>query len=190
MSKKTNLVRLLAIVAALLLFASACGDDTGTDAGADPEPSSSETPSDDGEGDSETPPEDDEDMATDEPDVDVPTGTFDCAEIQDALESASELAGVSGTSNDPQESFEQSRAALVALGNQAPEISGDVDVAVAALDSFAAVMEKYGWGTDFSVDPTRALAFSQEMLAEGNFIALTTSMSAISAWITTSCTSG
>ena len=187
MRTRKTLHRWVAVLAAVVLLASACGDDGDSADSVSPDDTSSDAASAD-------------DVSSDDASSDdagsgaAPlTGTtLDCAEIQAAVEAAGDFSAIDPTGgSDPEDleaSFEQSRAALAALGESAPEISGEVEQALAGLDALGEIFAGLGWGTDFSSNPQAALELAGAM-GDSEILGMIGAMSAISAWIATSCTS-
>lgn len=214
-----KMLRWVAVLAAVVLLAAACGDDGGTDTDSAPpdDSGSSDTSSgdtddsgDSGDMDSDDMDSDDsgdmdsgdmdsddldsDDMDSDDGDSgDIPPGTsLDCAQIQAAVESASDLAAFdpsgSSSSDNLQADFNESRAALAAIGEAAPEISGEVEQALEGLDVIGAAFAELDWNTDFSTNPTAALQLAATF-GDADVIGMIGAMTAISAWIASSCTS-
>jgi hypothetical protein len=136
-----------------------------------------------------------DDMGSDDTGTDdtPPAGTtLDCAEVQAAIEAAGDFSAVdpSGSSGteDLEASFNQSRAALAALGESAPEIAGEVEQALEGLDALGAVFAELNWDTDFSSNPQAALELAGAM-GDSEIMGMIGAMSAISAWIAESCSS-
>ena len=187
-----SVVKWIAVLAAVVLLAAACGDD-GSDSATSDDTSAPDTSEDDTSSQDTT--AQDTSQGSDDADADdTPlTGTtLDCAEIQAAVEAAGDFSAIDPTGgSDPEDleaSFEQSRAALAALGESAPEISGEVEQALAGLDALGEIFAGLGWGTDFSSNPQAALELAGAM-GDSEILGMIGAMSAISAWIATSCTS-
>ena len=193
MGKSRNVRRWIAVLTAVVLLAAACGDDGGDDAApSDSTPSdttsSDTTPSDTTSSDT-TPPDT---TPGDETDPGTTPSSVDCAEVQAAVEAASDFTALdpTGGSNpsDLEASFNQSRASLAALGEAAPEISGEVDEALEGLDALGSIFAELGWNTDFSTNPQAGLQLATA-LGNADVIGMIGAMTAISAWISTACTS-
>lgn len=202
-----KVLRWIAVLAALVLLASACGDDGGSDTAPPDDTGSDDTGSDDGDSDDtgsgsdDTGPDDtgSEDAGSDGTGSgdggsgEIPAGTpIDCAAVQAAVESASDIATFDPTgdssSEDLQASFNESRAALAAIGDAAPEISGEVQEALEGLDIIGEAFAEVDWNTDFSSNPTAALQLATTF-GNADVIGMIGAMTAISAWIASSCTS-
>jgi len=200
-----KMLQWIAVLAAVVLLAAACGDDGGTDTASPGDSGSSDSSPDDsssgdsGDMDSDDTDSDDstsdggDDGDTSTDDGDIPPGTsLDCAQIQAAVESAGDIATFDPTGNsssdDLQASFNESRAALVAIGEAAPEISGEVEQALEGLDVIGEAFAGLDWNTDFSTNPTAALQLATTF-GDADVIGMIGAMSAISAWIASSCTS-
>lgn len=197
MGKSRNVLRWIAVLTAVVVLAAACGDDGGDDAA--PSDSSSDTtpadttPSDTTPADttpSDTTPADTTPSDTTDPGT-TPTAV-DCAEVQAAVEAASDFTALDptggSTPSDLEASFNQSRASLAALGEAAPEISGEVEQALEGLDALGAIFAELDWNTDFTTNPQAGLQLATA-LGNADVMGLVGAMTAISAWITTSCTS-
>jgi hypothetical protein len=203
MRTRENVLRWIAVLAALVMLAAACGDDSsGTDS-APPD----DTPSDDagsgdadadsdgtGSDDTDSDDMDSDDMDSDDMDSDAPPpgSTLDCAEIQAAVEAAGDFTALDPSGgSDPanlEASFNQSRAALAALGDAAPEIADDVDQAVNGLDALGAIFAELDWNTDFASNPQAGLQLATA-LGDTEIMGMIGAMTAISTWIATSCSS-
>jgi hypothetical protein len=172
----------MAVLAAVVLLAAACGDDGGSADTASPD----DTSSDDMSSDDAT---SDDANAEDSP---LTGTTLDCAEIQAAVEAAGDFSAIDPTggsdADDLEASFNQSRAALAALGESAPEIAGEVEQAIEGLDALGEIFAGLDWSTDFSTNPQAALELAGAM-GDSDIQGMIGAMSAISAWISTSCTS-
>lgn len=196
----STLLRLMVALLAVATFAAACGDDGGTETSAGSDTGSNDTGSSDASSDEGSSDASSDGASTDEGGADMEesqdppsVSTVDCAEIQAAVEAAGDFAAIDptgGSADDSLEaSFNESRAALAALGSTAPEIADEVDTALEGLDALGAAFAEIGWNTDFSSDPAAGLQFAQTALTDGAVTNMIAAMSAISAWIATSCTS-
>jgi len=178
MRTRKGVLRVIAVMAAVVLLATACGDDGGTtDTGSGSNDSGS---NDDGSND---------DGSDDTGSGVTPGGTVNCQEIQEAMDFAGIDPTEGSSSNSREDDFQQSRAALAALSAAAPEIADDVQDALEGMDALGAAYADFGWNADFSNDPAAALAFAQELLSAGVLTNLVGPMTAISQWIAESCTS-
>jgi len=197
MRTRKTLHRWIAVLAAVVLLASACGDDgDGVDSVSPDDASSDAASSDAASSDDASSDDASSDAAgSDDAGSDAAplTGTtLDCAEIQAAVEAAGDFAAIDPTggsdAEDLEASFNRSRAALVALGESAPEISGDVDRAIEGLDALGEIFADLGWSTDISSNPQAALELAGAM-GDSDIVGMIGAMTAISTWIATSCTS-
>lgn len=187
MHTRTKMLRWIAALMAVVALAAACGDDGGTEAGSGSDDIGSDDNGSDDNGS-------DESGSDDSGSEDPPTvSTVNCAEIQAAVEAAGDFAAIDPTggsaSDSIEASFNESRAALAALGSTAPEIADEVETALAGLDALGEAFANIGWDTDFASNPSAGLQFAQTALANGAVTDMIGAMSAISAWIATSCTS-
>jgi hypothetical protein len=187
----------LSIVLAAGLAFTACGSDSsegtenssaqadsGQDGAASEETATGSTDSDeDGSGDSSS--DDTESEAT------TTSGEVDCDSIDTALDSTGALVGGDPTlfGGSPEQQFQEARATMLALKEQAPEIADDIDQTLAGLQVIEAAFEEIGWDTDFEADPVAAVAFVQLAFADPAVSAMMTSTANIGAWIAANCAS-
>lgn len=172
MGTEKNLRKLIAVLAAIVMLAAACGDDGGSSDSATPGDTSADDTGSDGT---------------------APAGTtLNCAEVQAAIEAAGDLSTIDPTGNagaeDLEASFNQSRAALQTIGTSAPEIAAEVEQALQGFDALGAIFAELNWETDFSSNPQAALELAGAM-GEAEILGMIGAMSAISAWIAESCSS-
>lgn len=206
MRNTTRMRRLIAVLAAVALFAVACGDDDATDAsnaavGGD----STETPADDGADDSADDSGTGDDSAADDsaaddgaedgdlvPDVVGDGGSVDCAELQRAMNAAGDLgaSAVTGDAGDPAQleaSFNESRAQLAALGQNVPELADEVTTVLAGLDVYADAFGSIGWDVSgVQSNPAEALEFAQ-LLGSTEILSMAGALQSISEYVVTSC---
>lgn len=196
MRANKNMLRWMAVLAAMVMLAAACGDDGGSSATAPSDPAPSDDSSSDDTSSDETSSDEtsSDDTSSDEIDADQPTTgtTLDCAEIQAAVEAATDFTAVDPTGASDaanlEASFDQSRASLAAIGDSAPEIADDVEQAIQGLDALGAVFEELEWNTDFSSNPQAAVQLATAF-SDSDIMGMIGAMTAISAWISTSCSS-
>ena len=195
MGESRSVLRWIAVLTAVVVLAAACGDDGGDDAAPSDTTPSDTTSSDSTPADTtpaDTTPSDTGSAPADTTDPGTTPTSVDCAEVQAALDAAGDFTALdpTGGSNpsDLEASFNQSRASLAALGEAAPEISGEVEQALEGLDALGAIFAELDWNTDFSSNPQAGLQLATA-LGNADVIGMIGAMTAISAWITTSCTS-
>ncbi len=179
--------RVVISVMALAFLAGACGGDSSDDAGdgsvfLDADSSAS---SDDSGGSDDSGSSDDSGGSGGSA---TPT-SFDCNEVRDALERAGDSVDFdpSASADDLQASFDQSRAQLQALADEAPELSDDIDTALEGLDAIGAAFEAIGWDPNsLATNPEAALEFAS-LLNDSSVMAMTQALSSISTWVATAC---
>ncbi len=210
MSANKKSLRWLAVLAAMILLAGACSDDSSsTDAGSDDGGSASDdTGSDDsgsddsgsddsgsddsGSDDSGSDDAGSDDSGSDDGGADAPSGTsFDCNEVRDALEAAGNVVAddpLSGPNNDDlQQSFNESRASLEALKAQAPQLSADIDQALEGLDVIAGAFASIDWDyANLAANPGDALQFAQ-LFSDPAVLGMTQPLESVSQWMADAC---
>jgi hypothetical protein len=207
MSANKKSLRWLAVLAAMILLAGACSDDSSsTDAGSDDGGSASDdTDSDDNGSDDDSGSDDSgsddsdsddagaDDSGSDDGGSDAPSGTsFDCNEVRDALEAAGNVVAddpLSGpNSDDLQQSFNESRASLEALKAEAPQLSADIDQALEGLDVIAGAFASIDWDyANLAANPSDALEFVQ-LMSDPAVQGMTIALGRVSQWMASACT--
>ncbi len=210
-------VRWLSIVLAAALVVTACGSDSsegtenssaqtdsdqeGSDDGtASEEADTGSTDADDGSaatGDVAGSTDSDEDGSGESASGDADTettptsGEVDCDSIETALDSAGSLVGGDPAlfGSSPEQQFEEARATMLALKEQAPEIASDVDETLAGLEVIADAFEEIGWDTDFESDPVAAVRLVQLAFSDPAVSGMITSVANIGAWLAANCAS-
>lgn len=174
--------RLLILTTALVLFAGACGGDS-DDTSADADTSGSDSTDDSGSDDSGS-----DDSGSDGSAGDGPT-SFDCADIRNAIDSAGNSVDLnpSASPDDLEASFNNSRAQLEALADEAPELRDDVDAALAGMDVIGGALAALDWNTEnLATDPEAALEFAS-LISDPAFMGMTQALTNISNWVASAC---
>ena len=202
MSANKKSLRWLAVLAAIILLAGACSDDSSsTDAGSDDGGSASDdTDSDDNGSDDDSGSDDSDsddagadDSGSDDGGADAPSGTsFDCNEVRDALEAAGNVVAddplSEPNSDDLQQSFNESRASLEALKAEAPQLSADIDQALEGLDVIAGAFASIDWDyANLAANPSAALEFVQ-LMSDPAVQGMTIALGRVSQWMASACT--
>ncbi len=198
--QNTLVVRLLAIVAAVVLLATACSSD-GPDLADVVDDTGSGDVANDGGGDSGAPavPDDsqsDETAASEEsPDMDstdLPPEALavtSCADIEAAFASIGGLAsgGIGAPpGTDLEADFNQYREGLQSLKSEAPELSADIDAALAGLEVIGAAMAEFDWNVGNLSDPQDAAALAAVM-TNSEALGMLDAMTNIATWIAGNC---
>jgi hypothetical protein len=125
------------------------------------------------------------------PEPAVTSGEVDCDQLDTALDSAGALVGGDPTVFDssPEQQFEEARATMLALKEQAPEIANDIDQTLAGLEAISSAYEEIGWDTDFESDPVAAVRLTQLAFSDPAVSAMITSVANIGTWIAANCAS-
>ena len=203
--------RLLSLMLAIVLMAAACGDDdsAGDDGGTDTSQSSDDSggSDDDGSDSSDSSASSDADGSDDSGSDDsgsddsgsddsgsddggsAAPGSLDCLAIEDALDQAANSISLEPTADpdDLEASFNESRAQLQALADAAPELSGDVDDALAGLDRIGSALAAIDWDAqNMATDPEAALEFAS-LLNDPAVAGMTQAMANISGWLAAAC---
>lgn len=207
-----------AVVLALSLMASACGgdsntsdvesgadqtgsddavaDDTGSEQASTDSADSTDTDSGAAEADSAGAPSidtDSVDASSDSGDATATpvSGELDCDQLDTALDSAGALVGGDPAlfGSSPEQQFEEARATMLVLKEQAPEIASEVDQTIAGLDVIAAAFAEIGWDTDFESDPVAAVRLVQLAFSDPAVSAMIASVASIGAWLASNCSS-
>jgi hypothetical protein len=209
MSGHKNILRWLAILTAVVLLAAACGSDSGgdtspfapasesgsSDAGSDSANSDSDVspfaPSNESDSSDSTGSEGSGSESSGSDSPPAATGSVNCDNIKTAFDSVG--GAVTGTGSglggdDLRAEFDQYRAQLNALKSEAPELSADIDSALAGFDVLGEVYDEFDWDLSNLSDPQDALAFAS-LLTDGDVMGMFTAMGNIGIWITANCTS-
>jgi hypothetical protein len=200
MSGHRNILRWLAVLTAVVLLAAACGSDSGSEAS--PFSPSNESGSSDSTGsDSDASPSapstdsdssestDSESTGSDSPPA--ATGSLNCEQIKTAFDSiggAVTGASTGSVSDDLRADFDQYRTQLSALKSEAPELSDDIDGALAGLDVLGEAYSQFDWDLSDLSDPQDAIALAS-LLTDGDVMGMFTAMGNIAIWITANCAS-
>ena len=179
--------RLLILMTAFVLFAGACGGDS-DDAAADTDTSGSDSSDDSGSDDSGSDDSGSDDSGSDDSGSDTPS-LFNCDDVRDALERAGNSVDLdpSAGADDLEASFNESRAQLEALAQEAPELADDVADALAGMDAIGEALAALDWNTDnMAADPEAALEFAS-LISDPAVMGMTQALSNISAWVASSC---
>jgi hypothetical protein len=181
------------VLSLAVLFAGACGSSgEGADSGSDqPDTDTGAVDSDSaataaGSADSDTSSE----AAGDESAPAAFSGDVDCDQITAAVNASGDLVGGDPTlsrEGDPEQQFEEARATMLALKEQAPEIADEIDQTLAGLDAIGAAFADVGWDTDFASNPAAAVAFSQAAFSDPAVAGMMTSVASIGVWLASNC---
>jgi hypothetical protein len=127
----------------------------------------------------------------DDADPAAPSGEVDCDEIDAALDSAGAVVGGDPTlfGTSPQQQFEEARATMLALREQAPDIADDIDGTLAGLEVISNAFDEIGWDTDFESDPAAAVRLVQLAFSDPAVSGMMTSVANIGSWLATNCAS-
>lgn len=176
--------QLLIGFAALALLAGACGG------GSDDEPASftqdssnDAVPEDSGTSDDSSSDDSSSDAGSNAP------SSFDCDEVREALEAAGDSAGFDPTAGgeDLEASYNEARQSLQALAAEAPELSDDIDAAIAGLDVIGAALEAIDWDpASIATNPEAALEFAN-LLNDPAVLGMTAALTNVSAWVANAC---
>lgn len=124
--------------------------------------------------------------------VDATPSAVDCDQITDALEQAGNSIDIdpTGGGDDLEASFNESRSQLTVLANEAPELSDDIDAALAGMEVIGDAFSEIGWDTsNLATDPSGALEFAQ-LLSDPAVMGMTQALTNISIWVATTCSPG
>ncbi len=197
--------RWLSILSILILVAAACSsgsdtevgqsdsDDSSSDDSSSDDSSSDDSSSDDSSSDdSASDDSSSDDSGSDDADPAQVRGEVNCDEISDAVSSAGGLVGGDPaffTAGDQERQFEEARAIMLALKEQAPEIADDIDKTLAGLEAIGEAFAEIGWDTDFSADPAAAGQLARTAFSDPAVSAMMTSVANIGIWLASNCLS-
>lgn len=202
MNTRRRTVPTWGLLAILLLLAAACGgDESTTSSGGDAadseasDDSSSDDSSSDDTGSSDEGSDDDSGSTDDSAGDDSASnedagGDVDCDAVNDAIHAAGgtvENALSLDAPDDPQAQMEQARARMINLRDQAPDIADEIDDVIAGLDVITSVYAEVGWDTDFSEDPSAAMAFSHEAFSHVEYSNMIGALPTIAVWLGLHC---
>ena len=118
------------------------------------------------------------------------SGDVDCEQITAAVNASGDLVGGDPTlsgEGDLEQQFEEARATMLALKEQAPEIADEIDQMLAGFDAIGAAFAEVGWDTDFAANPAAAIAFSQAAFSDPAVAGMLTSAASIGVWLASNC---
>ncbi|MDW3219794.1 MAG: hypothetical protein R8F63_14360 [Acidimicrobiales bacterium] len=194
-----SLKRWLAILAAVMLLAAACGDDGGSDAdpggddgSADDSSADDSSADDSGADDSSADDSSADDSSADDSGSDDVPMLGNCDEFAAAIDGLDSLAdaGDPTAGNSPDDvraDFAQAQASLAALRSQLPDdLKGDADVIAAGLAAMEEAFAAIGYDASTLTSPEDALQFAAAM-ANAEVLAMATASLSLQQWVLAGC---
>lgn len=189
MTARGRTLRWSSILLATALILAGCGGDSvdGSDDGAASEEASAASTDSGSDTDEDESGESSSDDA--EPEAAAASGEIDCDSIDAAFDSAGAMVGGDPAlfGSSPEQQFEEARATMLALREQAPEIADDIDQTIAGLEVIADAFEEIGWDTDFESDPVAAVRLVQLAFSDPAVSAMMTSTANMGMWLAANC---